>query len=180
MSAPTPLRAAWQRAEVRFLVSFLALLGGSFFVIALHPVNDAVILPYTAFVARMSGWVLTLLGEDASVTGCIVASPRFAVTIYNGCNGLVTSLIFVSGVLAFPARWAAKLVGVLGGLIAIQLVNLVRIVALFYTGVFLPRFFDDSHIFLWQSIVILFGVALWVFWAHRLGARTPAADTVPQ
>ena len=46
----------------------------------------------------------------------MLKSPRFAVTIYNGCNGLITSLIFISGVLAFPARWRAKLIGVVGGL----------------------------------------------------------------
>ncbi len=115
----------------------------------------------------MSGGVLRLLGEDASVQGCMVRSPRFAVTIYNGCNGLITSLIFISGVLAFPARWRAKAVGAIGGLVAIQLINLVRIVSLFYIGIYLPRFFSESHIFVWQSLVILAGVSLWVVWARH-------------
>ncbi len=164
------VKGLWQRAEVRFLVLFLVLLGVSFTVVALKPVNDSVVVPYTAQVARMSGAVLDLLGENAKVKGCVVSSPRFAVTIYNGCNGLITSLIFISGVLAFPARWPAKLLGVVGGLVAIQLINLIRIVSLFYVGVFIPRFFSQSHIFVWQSIVILAGVALWVYWAHRWGA----------
>ncbi len=169
------LRALWRRAEVRFLVLFLVLLGASFTVLALRPVNDKVVVPYTTQVARASAATLDLLGENATVQGCVVSSPRFAVTIYNGCNGLITSLIFISGVLAFPARWPAKLLGVLGGLVAIQLINLVRIVSLFYVGVFIPQFFNQSHIFVWQSIVILAGVALWVYWAHRWGAPRPEA-----
>lgn len=159
-------RELWHKPESRFLILFLLILGVSFTVVALRPVDSSVVTPYTACIARVSGFVLRLLGEDTAVKGCAVSSPRFAVTIYNGCNGLVTSLIFIAGVLAFPARWSAKLIGVLGGLIAIQLINLVRIVSLFYIGVFLPQHFNDAHIFIWQSLVILFGVSLWIVWAH--------------
>jgi exosortase H (IPTLxxWG-CTERM-specific) len=159
-------RDLWPQPEARFLILFLLILGVSFTVVALRPVDSTVVTPFTAFIARISGFVLRLLGEDAAVNGCAVSSPRFAVTIYNGCNGLITGLIFISGVLAFPARWSAKLIGIVGGLLAIQLINLVRIVSLFYVGVFLPQYFNDAHIFVWQSLVILFGVSLWIVWAH--------------
>ena len=164
-------RELWIRPDTRFIILFLAILGITFTVIALRPVNDSVVVPYTAFIARMSGVVLRVFGEPATVAGCLVSSPRFAVTIYNGCNGLITSLIFMSGVLAFPARPAAKLIGVAGGLLAIQIINMVRIVSLFYIGVYFPDLFNDAHIFVWQSLVILAGVALWVIWANRVALR---------
>lgn len=163
------LRRLWQRPETRFLILFLVILASSFTIVALKPVNDGFVVPYTALVARTSGAVLALLGEDIAVRGCDLVSPRFSVTIYNGCNGLITSLVFVSGVLAFPARARAKALGVVLGLVAIQLLNQIRIVSLFYIGVFVPSLFSESHIFIWQSIVILFGVTLWVLWAHRYG-----------
>jgi exosortase H (IPTLxxWG-CTERM-specific) len=170
------LRDLWQKPEARFLILFLAILGVSFTAIALRQINDALVTPYTAVIARVSGGVLRLFGEEAAVSGCVVSSPRFAVTIYNGCNGLITSLIFISGVLAFPARWSAKLTGVVGGLISIQLINLVRIISLFYIGVFLPEHFNDAHIFIWQSLVILAGISLWIVWAQRfaLPRETPS------
>jgi len=161
------LRELWQKPEARFLILFLTILGVSFTVVALRQVNDAFVTPYTAVIARMSGFVLRIFGEEAVVTGCVVSSPRFAVTIYNGCNGLITSLTFISGVLAFPAKISAKLIGVIGGLLTIQLINLVRIVSLFYIGVFLPQHFNDAHIFVWQSLVIIAGVSLWIVWAHK-------------
>lgn len=164
------LRSLWRRPESRFLILFLSILGISFTVVALRSVNDAFVVPYTTFVAKISGTILGLFGEDITMNGCVLRSPRFAVTIYNGCNGLITSLIFVSGVLAFPARWSAKLVGVVGGLIAIQAINLVRIISLFYIGIYLPKLFNSSHIFIWQSLVILAGVTLWITWAHFLAA----------
>lgn len=169
------LRNLWQRPDARFLVLFLGILLIAFTAIALQPVNDAVVIPYTAFVARISGAVLGLLGEDITVAGCRLSSPRFAVTIYNGCNGLITSLIFASGVLAFPASWRAKAAGVVGGLLAIQVINQVRIVSLFYIGVFLPEYFDESHILIWQSLVILAGVGLWIAWARLAAAERGVA-----
>jgi exosortase H (IPTLxxWG-CTERM-specific) len=162
------LETLWKRPESRFLILFLAILIVSFLVVALQPVNDNFVVPYTTMVAKVSGVALRVFGEDMTIDGCILRSPRFAVTIYNGCNGLITSLIFISGVLAFPARWPAKLIGVVGGLVAIQLINLVRIVSLFYIGIYLPQLFNESHIFIWQSLVILFGVALWIVWAQRI------------
>ena len=169
------LRNLWQRPDARFLVLFLGILLIAFTTIALQPVNDAVVIPYTAFVARISGAVLSVLGEDITVAGCELRSPRFAVTIYNGCNGLITSLIFASGVLAFPASWRAKAAGVVGGLLAIQVINQVRIVSLFYIGVFLPEYFDESHILIWQSLVILAGVGLWIAWARLATAERGVA-----
>jgi exosortase H (IPTLxxWG-CTERM-specific) len=171
------LKAVWQRPEYRFLIIFFTILVVGFVTVALQPVNDKLVLPYTAFIAKMSGFVLDLLGEDIRVDGCNLLSPRFQVAIYNGCNGLITSLIFISGVLAFPASTRAKLIGVLGGLLAIQVVNLVRIVSLFYIGVFIPQFFNQSHIFVWQSLVILAGVTLWVFWARRYGTQQDQHET---
>jgi exosortase H (IPTLxxWG-CTERM-specific) len=164
-------RELWDRPDTRFIILFLAILGMTFTVVALRPVNDTVVIPYTAFIARVSGIVLRFFGESATVAGCLVSSPRFAVTIYNGCNGLITSLIFMAGVLAFPARPVAKLIGVAGGLLAIQIINMVRIVSLFYIGIYLPHLFNDAHIFVWQSLVILAGVALWVIWANRVALR---------
>jgi exosortase H (IPTLxxWG-CTERM-specific) len=170
------IREIWGRPDTRFLVLFLVILGSGFAAIALHPVNDNFVVPYTALIARVSGAILNLFGEQATVSQCIVSSPRFAVEIYNGCNGLITSLILVSGVLAFPARWTAKVIGVVGGLLAIQIINLVRIISLFYIGVFFPAFFNDAHVFIWQSVVILAGVGLWIFWASRF-ARSRTSES---
>ena len=170
------IRELWGRPEVRFLILFLTFLSVSFTVIALNGVNDTFVVPYTALIARVSGVVLRITGEPATVVGCVVRSPRFAVTIFNGCNGLITSLIFISGVLAFPARWSAKIIGVIGGLLAIQLINLVRIISLFYIGIFMPNLFNDAHIFIWQSLVILAGVALWIAWAQYFAVSDKTAD----
>lgn len=167
-------RRPWRR-EIVFLVLFLALLAGSFTLVSWTPVNDHVIEPFTAGVARVSGATLVLLGQDVEMRGTIIESPGFAVNIRNGCNGVETMLIFLAAVLAFPAPWKARAIGLAFGIVAIQAVNLLRVVALFYTGAYFPAWFDTSHTVVWQSLVILSGVLLWILWADRVARPKPAA-----
>ena len=173
---PSTAPAGWRayRQEIRFLALFLLLLAGSFTLLAWTPVNDAVVEPFTAGVARASGTVLNLLGQGTTMSGTVIRSPRFAVNIRNGCNGIETMLIFGAAVLAFPAAWRARLIGFGLGMIAIQAINLVRVVALFLTGAYLPSLFDSSHTVIWQTLVILCGVLLWIYWANRFAGREPA------
>lgn len=168
-----PEGSGWRayKQEIVFLTVFLVLLAAGFSLVALKPVNDHVIEPFTGGIARVSGGVLDLIGQDVTRDGTVIQSPRFAVNIRNGCNGVETMLIFLAAVLAFPAAWGARLAGLALGVLAIQLINLVRVVALFLTGVYFPSLFDSSHTVIWQSIVILSGVLLWIFWAHRFAAR---------
>ncbi len=163
-----------RRREVTFLVLFVLLLGGSFSLISYGWVNDHVVEPFTGLVAKASGAVLGVLGQDVQMYGTIIRSPRFAVNIRNGCNGVEAMLIFLAAVLAFPAPWRSRLTGLALGIVAIQLVNLVRVVALFLTGAYFPRFFDTSHTVVWQTVVILFSVLLWIVWARRFAAPAPA------
>lgn len=160
-----------RRPELRFLTVFLLLLAGGFTLLSLNWVNDHAVEPFTAVVARASGAALDLLGQDVRMEGTVIRGARFAVNIRNGCNGLETLLIFGSAVLAFPAPWGTRFLGLAAGTVLIQLVNLVRVVALYLTGAYLPRLFDASHTVIWQTLVILFGVLLWVAWAHRFALR---------
>jgi len=63
--------------------------------------------------------------------------------------------------------------------VAIQAVNLVRVVALYLTGANFPSLFDASHTVVWQTIVILFSVLLWILWANRLGAPREPTSQLP-
>jgi exosortase H (IPTLxxWG-CTERM-specific) len=176
--SPAPDAPFWRkhRRELTFLLLFIVLLGGSFTLISLNWVNDHVIEPFTGGVARVSGATLDLLGQDVRMQGTIIRGRKFAVNIRNGCNGVEAMLIFLAAVLAFPAPWRARLLGLALGVVAIQAVNLVRVVALYLTGAYFPSWFDASHTIIWQTVVILFSVLLWIVWANRLAApREPAA-----
>jgi exosortase H (IPTLxxWG-CTERM-specific) len=177
--APAPEGVSfWRRnrRELTFLILFIVLLGGGFTLISVNWVNDHVIEPFTAGIARASGATLNLLGQHVTMSGTVIRSSRFAVNIRNGCNGVEAMLIFLAAVLAFPASWKSRLSGLALGIVAIQVINLIRVVALFLTGVYFPKIFDSSHTVIWQTIVILFGVLLWIFWANRFAAPPAPAE----
>ncbi len=163
------------RKEVAFLLKFGALLALFFLAVAPKPMNDLLVEPFTAGVARLGGLSARLFGEHTVMAGTTITSPRFSVNIRNGCNGLETIFIFAAAVLAFPAPWKARLLGLAAGFVAIQIVNLVRIVSLFYIGIHYPKIFEESHTVFWQVGVILSGVIFWIIWADRF-ALPPRSD----
>jgi exosortase H (IPTLxxWG-CTERM-specific) len=164
VKAPQP---AANRRSLLFLARFLALLVVFYAVVAWNPVNDAVIVPFTAAIARVSAVLLNAIGENVSVSGTEIHSGSFAVQIENGCNGVEAALLFGSAVLAFPAPWRRRLLGLVAGFAAIQALNLVRVVSLFWIGAHRPALFSSSHTVLWQSAVVLASVLLFLFWASR-------------
>src|SRR5215470_14673059 len=130
--SPSPAEGSfWRRnrRELTFLLVFVILLGGGFTLISLNWVNDHVIEPFTGGIARLSGGALNVLGQKVSMSGTVIRSSRFSVNIRNGCNGVEAMLIFLAAVLAFPASWKSRLTGLGLGILAIQVVNLVRVVA---------------------------------------------------
>ena len=76
------------RRSVFFLIRFVVLLVVFYVVVASRPVNDAVIVPFTAGIARVSAVLLSAIGEKVSVAGTEIRSGAFAVNIENGCNGV--------------------------------------------------------------------------------------------
>jgi exosortase H (IPTLxxWG-CTERM-specific) len=175
MKGKSPAPSA-NRRSLFFLARFLGLLVVFYLLAASHPVNRAVIVPFTSAIARVSAGVLNVLGERVTVSGTEIRSGVFAVQIENGCNGVETALLFGSAVLAFPASWRRRLIGLLLGFLVIELVNLVRVVTLFWVGAHRPAFFSASHTVLWQSVVVLCGVLLFLLWASREARAGAAAE----
>ncbi|HEX9149009.1 MAG TPA: exosortase H [Thermoanaerobaculia bacterium] len=171
-----------RRRSVGFLVRFVVLLVVFYLIVASRPVNDAVIVPFTAGIASVSGKLLNVLGERAEVVGTEIRSSSFGVNIENGCNGVETALLFGAAVLAFPASWKRRLLGLIAGFVAIQVLNLFRVISLFWIGLHRPALFSSSHTVIWQSVVVLFGVLLFLVWAsreRRLSAESSSAGERP-
>jgi len=60
------------------------------------------------------------------------------------------------------------------GLLAIGGLNLVRLVSLFYVGTYMPQHLDVAHLVVWQGVMVLSVVVLWLYWVQR-SARARAA-----
>ena len=157
-----------QRTQVLFLVKFFAILVAAYLLIAWNPVNDHVIVPFTAGVAKVSGTLLQGIGQPVDVHGTIIRSSRFGVNINNGCNGVEAMLILLASIVAFPASLKARAIGLALGAVCVQLLNAVRIVTLYLLGAYQPRLFDMFHTAVWQILVILSAIAFFLIWSARV------------
>jgi len=158
-----------QRPQVLFLIKFFVILTAAYLLIAWNPVNDHVIVPFTAGIARMSGALLNLMGQHVTMNGTIITSPRFAVNINNGCNGVEAMLILLASIVAFPASLRARAAGLALGALAVQVLNAVRIITLYLLGAYYPRLFDAFHTAVWQIIIILAAIVFFLMWSSRVG-----------
>ena len=69
--------------------------------------------------------------------------------------------------LAYPTSLKNKLVGIGFGIPVIQIVNLARLVVLSLTGLYYPGIFEFVHAYIWQSIFVIFIIAIWLIWLER-------------
>jgi exosortase H (IPTLxxWG-CTERM-specific) len=157
-----------QKPQILFLVKFFAVLVGAYLLIAWNPVNNNVIVPFTAGVARVSGVLLNLIGQEVTVTGTVIRSARFAVNINNGCNGVEAMLILLASIVAFPASMKARAAGLFLGALAVQILNAIRIVTLYLLGAYQPRLFDLFHTAVWQIVIILAAIGFFLVWSARV------------
>ena len=157
-----------QPAQKKFLLRFALFLVGFYALVAIQPVNDAVVVPFTALLVKISAGILQAIGEQVFTRGTVIQSALFAVDVKNGCNGIEAALLLVAAMLAFPAPAKARALGLAVGLAAIQAVNLVRIVSLFWLGAHRRDVFDLFHAAVWQTLLILLAVGIFLAWGKRL------------
>lgn len=162
---------------LRFLLLFLLYLAVLFTFELLQPVDRYVILPFTAAIAKISVGIVGLFDAHAIAYGKILESTtnHFAISIERGCNGVEAVIILVSAMLAFPAPWKHRLIGIGLGFLAIQALNLVRIISLFYLGQWNRVWFDWFHLYLWQALIVLDALVAFLIWLRYLPRQeTPA------
>ncbi len=155
---------------LRFFSLFLAIQGLLFTLNILEPVRQAIVLPFTAGLARASAWLVTLFDARVHAEGIILRSLEngFAVSIQPGCNGIEASIVLIAAILAFPSPWRHKLIGLGIGLVAIQALNLVRIISLFYLGQWDIEVFEWAHLYLWQALIMLDALVVFVIWVRYI------------
>lgn len=73
-------------------------------------------------------------------------------------------LIFTAAVLAFPATWRKKLIGIFLGCPLIYLFNVLRIAVLVIVGRHWSSAFEFMHLYFWQATMIVMITSVWLLW----------------
>jgi exosortase H (IPTLxxWG-CTERM-specific) len=165
---------------VRFFLGFLvlqALLFGA----ELTPWGQRwFVVPWTHTLAVISAGIVKVFDPGVLADGKVLQSGSngFAVSIEAGCNGVEATIVLVAAILAFPAPRKRKLVGLAIGIVAVQALNIIRVISLFYLGQWSFDAFDFAHQYVWQALIMLDVLIVWLLWVRTLPRAAPAPAAV--
>jgi exosortase H (IPTLxxWG-CTERM-specific) len=155
---------------VRFLLLFL-LVQAVLFGAQLTPWGqEYFVVPWTNHLATICQKIVAFFDPNVSAMGKILRSTSngFAVSIEAGCNGVEATIVLLAAILAFPAPWKYKAIGFVAGLIAVQGLNIIRVISLFYLGQWNMKWFEWAHLYVWQALIMLDVLIVFLIWIRRV------------
>jgi len=171
-----------RRAQLRFALTFL-LAAGALFAIYSFPyqengISESWFHRYLAGYAQLAGSVLGLFDGQVHVEGTVI-DGRFSLNIVKSCDAMEASLLFLAAIVAWPGAWRRKILAAAVGLVALTLLNVVRICSLYAVGIHFPRAFELLHVEIWPLLLILATIGNFIVWARWMRPG-PVADAPPE
>jgi len=166
---------------IRFFITFLVLQAALFGAELTPWAQQFFVVPWTNTLAAISANLVTLADPNVIAIGKVLRSNTngFAVSIEAGCNGVEATIVLLAAVLAFPAPWKNKLIGLAAGVVAVQGLNIVRVISLFYLGQWNYKVFEWAHLYVWQALIMLDVLVVWLVWVRTLPRARDDRDGGP-
>lgn len=125
--------------------------------------------------------VLGLLRIPVQRMGSSLFVGHTSVEIVSDCSPHTPYLIYAAVVLAFPATWRRRLVGLVAGAVVIHVFNTIRILALIGILAWKRQWFEFAHVYLWQTGTVLVVFATFALWLRSTAAagRPPGPPAPP-
>jgi exosortase H (IPTLxxWG-CTERM-specific) len=161
---------------VRFFVGFLVLQALLFGAELTPWAQTYFVVPWTNTLAALSADIVQVFDPSVVADGKILQSAdgSFAVSIEAGCNGVEATIVLIAAMLSFPAPWKRRLLGLAIGVVAVQGLNIIRVISLFYLGQWNFDAFDFAHRYVWQALIMLDVLIVWLLWVRTLPRAAPA------
>ena len=162
---------------IRFFVMFLVLQAALFGAELTPWAQQDFVVPWTEALASLSAWLVTVFDPNVAASGKLLRSTSngFAVSIEAGCNGVEATIVLIAAMLAFPASWKRRFLGLAVGIVAVQGLNIVRVISLFYLGQWNLSVFEWAHLYVWQALIMLDVLIVWLVWVRTLPPRSAGA-----
>lgn len=163
----------YRKNAIFFFVGLVVLIVILFYLVYQNSWAEAYVFnPLANLYAAISGKLINVLGYGVDVSGDLIYSSEFSVSVKKGCDAAEPMAIFIAGIIAFPALVRNKLTGLLLGLSVLFLLNIGRIISLYMLGVHAPGFFETMHLAVWQVVFIMVAILLWYLWLRHVVNRT--------
>ena len=159
--AYTELAPNARRFAIRFVVAAALLLGLYAFPYADYGFSEQWFSSYLHKYARVVGWALNFFESDVSVQGATVTG-RASLLIAKSCDAMDAKLLFAAAVLAYPGRPSRKALALVAGIVGLTVLNVARIVALYFVLVKRQQSFDFFHLEVMPLALVLAALLLFV------------------
>ena len=122
----------------------------------------------TAIFLRLVGTNSETLADDFAPKVRLLLDGRSVVSIYEGCNGLNVMIIFVAFLVAYAGNLKRLLWFIPFGLLVIHLMNLSRIILLFFVAEYHKSYLYFTHKYLFTAVIYVGILILWYWWITKL------------
>lgn len=119
--------------------------------------------------AALIGWQWP--DEAIAAAANRLSSPRAVLEIVRGCDGSGVLFLVTAAVLAFPASWRARCVGVLLGAALVYALNLLRLGGLYFVAAYRQPWFQPLHTYFIPTLLIVLVALFYLGWLARVAPQ---------
>jgi exosortase/archaeosortase family protein len=118
--------------------------------------------------AGSGAWLARLTGGSGRAIGDQIGVAGLSMDINYECTGVYVVLILFVFLFAYPASWRARLLGAVVGVVALTVVNILRIAFLVRIAELAPDLFAYFHEYVWQGVFLVLVIAYAMTWVERV------------
>lgn len=97
----------------------------------------------------------------------LLIDSQVVVSVFEGCNGVNVVIVFLSFLLAYGGTLKKLFLFSIAGVVGIHIMNLIRIMLLFFIAYSHPSYLYFTHKYLFTGIIYSFTFALWYLWVTK-------------
>jgi len=134
--------------------------------------------PLTSWVSEQIVFLLSAFGletssmaDDFAPKVRILLESHSVISIYEGCNGLNVIIIFIAFLVAYAGNLPRLVWFIPLGILVIHLMNLTRIILLFYVAEYYEDYLYFTHKYLFTAIIYVGVLGLWYWWVTYLNKK---------
>ncbi len=157
--------AAKNNLVLAFCLKFLGLVL-AFSLLSLFPAYGAIQSTEAIWSAHIAHWILSLFTLDFSTISqaTLYRGSTAILEVKSNCSALHYVWLLTAAIIACPAPWISRLIGIIFGSLILFAANILRIVCLFLIGCYFPGWFSSVHETYWPTFSLLLTILVMASW----------------
>ncbi len=127
---------------------------------------------YLCLFGQPTAELISLVRPDEGIVAFSnrIGSPLASLEIVRGCDGSGVLFLVCGAVLAFPATWRMRVIGLCLGAALVYTLNLLRLGGLYFILAYRTAWFQPVHTFVLPTLLVVIVALYYLAW---LGRATP-------